>query len=127
MAKIMLCDDSKTMLLIFEKKLKDAGHEIVGKAADGEEGIKLYNEKRPELTLLDITMPNKDGREALQGILKINTAAKVIMVSALKEEEVINECLKNGAKAFISKNEVIKDEDFKREVLSVIEKVLKTA
>jgi len=127
MAKIMLCDDSKTMLLIFEKKLKDAGHEIVGKAADGEEGIKLYNEKRPELTLLDITMPNKDGREALQGILKINTAAKVIMVSALKEEEVINECLKSGAKAFIRKTEVIKDEDFKREVLSVIEKVLKTA
>lgn len=127
MAKIMLCDDSRTMLMLFERKLKDAGHEVVGKAADGEEGIKLYNEKRPELTLLDITMPNKDGREALQGILKIDSKAKVIMVSALKEDEVINDCLKNGAKAFIEKNKVIKDEDFQREVLSVIEKVLKAA
>jgi len=126
-AKIMLCDDSRTMLMLFERKLKDAGHEVVGKAADGEEGIKLYNEKRPELTLLDITMPNKDGREALQGILKIDSKAKVIMVSALKEDEVINDCLKYGAKAFIEKNKVIKDEDFQREVLSVIEKVLKTA
>lgn len=127
MAKIMLCDDSRTMLILFERKLKDAGHEIVGKAADGEEGIKLYNEKRPELILLDITMPNKDGREALLGILQLNASAKVIMVSALKEDEVINDCLKNGAKAFIEKNKVIKDEDFKREVLSVIDKVLKAA
>lgn len=127
MAKIMLCDDSRTMLLLFERKLKDAGHEIVGKAADGEEGIQVYNEKRPELTLLDITMPNKDGREALLGILQLNASAKVIMVSALKEDGVINECLKNGAKAFIEKNKVIKDEDFKREVLSVIDKVLKAA
>lgn len=127
MAKIMLCDDSRTMLMLFERKLKDAGHEIVGKAADGEEGIKLYNEKRPDLTLLDITMPNKDGREALQGILQINSSAKVIMVSALKEDEVISDCLKNGARAFIEKNKVIKDEDFQREVLTVIEKVLKTA
>ena len=127
MAKIMLCDDSRTILSLFEKKLKSFGHEVIGKAADGEEGIKLYAEKRPELTLLDITMPNKDGREALEGILQLNASAKVIMVSALKEEAVINACLQAGAKAFIEKNKIIKDEDFKREVLSVIEKVLKAA
>jgi two-component system chemotaxis response regulator CheY len=124
----MLCDDSRTILTLLEKKLTDAGHEVVGKANDGEEGVKLFASTKPDLALLDITMPNKDGRECLRGILSLNPGAKTIMVSALQEESVVQECLKTGARAFITKSKIYaNDEDFKKNVLSVIENVLKAA
>ena len=129
MAKIMLCDDSATILSLLEKRLTDAGHQIVGKARDGDEGIKLYTVTKPDLALLDITMPNKDGRECLRGILGINPKAKAIMVSALQEEGVVQECLSSGARAFISKANIYskEKEDFNSKVLSIIETVLKAA
>lgn len=128
MAKIMLCDDSKTILTLLEKKLTDAGHQIVGKAKDGEEGIKVFTETKPDLALLDITMPNKDGRECLKGILAVNPAAKAIMISAVQEDAVMKDCLSSGAKAFISKSNLYcKDDEFKKQILSVIDSVLKAA
>ena len=127
MARIVLCDDSKAILMLFERKLKDAGHEIVGKARDGEEGFKVYSETKPAIMLLDVTMPNIDGRDCLSNILKMDPSAKIIMVSAIKEEEVMKECLALGAKAFISKANTLDDEVFKKEVLSVIDALLKAA
>lgn len=127
MAKIMLCDDSRTILNVFEKKLQAAGHEIVGKAEDGAEGFNRFMETKPEIVLLDITMPNKDGRECLFSILEANPRAKVIMVSALKDDDIVKACLAGGAKAFINKDKIFKDEDFNNEVLKTIEKVLKAA
>lgn len=127
MAKILLCDDSATMLQLFEKRLRDAGHDVVAKAHDGEEGLKAFAQSDPEVTLLDVTMPNKDGRECLRGILKMKPDAKVIMISALNDQNVIQECLNTGAKSFVLKNQLLKESDFKNEVLTVIEKVLKAA
>lgn len=127
MPKIMLCDDSKTILKILEKKLSDAGYQIVGSAKDGEEGAKVFSETKPDLTLLDVTMPNRDGRDCLKDILQINPAAKVIMISALQEESIIKECLAAGAKAFITKSKIYDESDFKKEILAVIESVLKAA
>lgn len=127
MAKIVLCDDSKVILMLLNQKLQQAGHEIVGKGSDGCEGVKLYEEKRPDLVLLDITMPNKDGRECLAEILKINSNAKVVMISAIKDGNVVNECLRIGAKGFISKGSLHNEEVFKKDVLEEIEKVLKAA
>jgi two-component system chemotaxis response regulator CheY len=127
MARIMVCDDSKTIRLLLDRKLKAAGHEITGIAQDGNDGIKLYTETRPELTLLDITMPNKDGRECLAAILSLDPSARVIMVSAVSDTTVVADCLKLGAKGFISKSKLYDDTEFKNEVLSVIETVLKAA
>jgi two-component system chemotaxis response regulator CheY len=112
---------------LFNNKLQKAGHEVVGKGIDGDEGIKLYLEKHPDLVLLDITMPNKDGRECLAEILKADPLAKIIMVSAIKDDAVVNECLKIGAKGFISKTNIHGEEEFQREVLNQIDKVLKAA
>jgi two-component system, chemotaxis family, chemotaxis protein CheY len=128
MAKIMLCDDSSTILTLLGRKLTDAGHQIVGKAKDGNEGLALFSQTTPELTLLDVTMPNRDGRDCLKGILGLNPTAKVIMISALKDDSVVQECLSSGAKAFISKSTLYcKDDEFKKTVLSVIDSVLKAA
>lgn len=123
----MLCDDSRTILNVFEKKLEAAGHQIVGKAADGEEGFTRFMETNPDLVLLDITMPNKDGRECLQSIMAADSGAKVIMVSALKDADIVKACLENGAKAFINKDKIFKEDDFNNEVLATIDKVLKAA
>jgi two-component system chemotaxis response regulator CheY len=121
----MICDDSPTILRLLEGKLKAAGHEIVGMAKDGEEGIKLYLETRPDIAVLDITMPNKDGRECLAGILEIDSTANVIMVSAIKDEAVIAACIQAGAKAFSSKAQLLKVDEFKINILDVIDQILK--
>jgi two-component system chemotaxis response regulator CheY len=127
MAKIMICDDSKTILNILEKKLTAAGHQVVGKAKDGDEGFSVYAQTKPDLAILDVTMPNKDGRECLEAIMKLNSSAKVIMLSALHDENVINNCLGVGAKAFVSKDKLYKEEDFKQEILKVIDRILNAA
>jgi two-component system chemotaxis response regulator CheY len=127
MAKILICDDSQTMLHLFEKRLRDAGHEIVALARDGDEGFKAYSEKRPELTLLDVTMPNRDGRDCLGDILKLQPNAKVIMISAVTDGAVIKDCLRVGAKAFVSKGQLFQEAEFKKEVLTLIDQVLKAA
>ena len=123
----MLCDDSATIIKVLEKRFKDAGHEIVGKASDGEQGIQIYSQTKPDIAILDVTMPNKDGRECLAGIMKMDIKAKIIMISALKDDAVVSDCLKGGAKAFVSKDKIYKDDDFKLNVLSVVDTILKAA
>lgn len=121
----MICDDSPTILRLLETKLKAAGHEIVGIAKDGEEGIKVYSETKPDIAILDITMPNKDGRECLAAILEVYPLARVIMVSAIQDEVVIKACLEAGAMAFTSKAQLLKPEEFKVNILDVIDQILK--
>ena len=120
----MICDDSPTILRLLETKLKAAGHEVVGSAKDGEEGIKIYSETKPDIAILDITMPNKDGRECLAAILEMHPSAKVIMVSAIKDEAVVKACLNAGAKAFTSKSHLLKPDEFKINILDVIDQIL---
>jgi two-component system, chemotaxis family, chemotaxis protein CheY len=124
MAKILLCDDSKSALSLIERKLLSAGHETVGKGRDGHEGLQLYKDTKPDLMLLDITMPNRDGRECLEDIMKFDPAAKVVMVSALKKDALTEECIAMGAKGFVSKAEIVDDKVFQREVLLLIDNLL---
>jgi len=127
MARIMICDDSKVALKLLESNLRSAGHDVVGAGKDGEEGIRIYQETKPDIALLDVTMPNKDGRECLEAILKINPAAKVIMISSLREESLIQDCLSQGAKAFIAKSNLYAEDGIKKHLLSLIEKILEAA
>jgi two-component system chemotaxis response regulator CheY len=103
MAKILIVDDSNTILKMITRKLTESGHEIVGTGQDGEEGVRLFREKQPDLVLLDITMPNKDGRACLEEIIAIKSSAKVIMLSSVSTDDVMKECIRLGARAFISK------------------------
>ena len=82
MAKILLVDDSKTSRKILKGILEESGHEIIGEAVNGEDGIAKYKELKPELTTMDITMPVLDGLEALRQIMEYDKSAKVIMVTA---------------------------------------------
>lgn len=124
MSNIFLCDDSPMILRMLEKRLGDAGFKIVGKAKDGVECLDLYPDAKPDLLLLDVTMPNKDGRECLRDLISTNPSAKVIMVSALTDPKVVQQCLADGAKAFINKSHLSSPDDFNVHILTVIRTVL---
>ena len=115
MAKVIVVDDSTYLAGEIKKFLEKEGHNVLAVGKDGNEGVELYKEHKPDLTLLDITMPNKDGRDCLTEILQYDENAKVIVVSAVKDAEIIMDCLKTGARGYIEKPLKFRDEDFCKE------------
>jgi two-component system chemotaxis response regulator CheY len=103
MAKIMIVDDAAFMRKMLNDALAGGGHEVVGEAANGDEAVKRYQELRPDITTLDITMPEKDGIAALKEILAFDPSARVVMCSALGQESKVLEAVKAGAKDFVVK------------------------
>lgn len=103
MAKIMLCDDATFMRLTLKKILEGVGHEIVAEAGNGLEAVENYDIFHPEIVLMDITMPEMDGIEAVKEIKKIDPAAKVIMVSAMGQQDKVFAAIAAGAKDFVVK------------------------
>jgi two-component system chemotaxis response regulator CheY len=103
MARVLVVDDAAFMRKMVTDALAGGGHEIVGEAGNGSEAVSRYQELRPDLTTLDITMPEKDGLTALQEIMAIDPGAKVIMCSALGQESKVLESIKLGAKDFVVK------------------------
>jgi two-component system, chemotaxis family, chemotaxis protein CheY len=103
MARVLVVDDAAFMRKLLSDALVSGGHEVVGEAGNGVEAVARYQELRPELTTLDITMPEKDGLAALAEIMAIDPAAKVVMCSALGQEGKVLEAVKLGAKDFVVK------------------------
>lgn len=116
MKRVLIIDDSQTIRKLVSNQVTALGANIVGQASDGDEGVSLYKQHKPDLVLLDITMPNKDGRECLKEILLIEPRAFVVMLSAINSPEVIKECLSLGAKAFLNKTTTIADGSLKTEL-----------
>ena len=103
MARVLVVDDAAFMRKMVSDALTKGGHEVVGEAGDGIEAIARYQELRPEVTTLDITMPEKDGLAALREIIAIDPAARVVMCSALGQESKVLESIKLGARDFVVK------------------------
>ncbi len=103
MANILIVDDSRTSRKFLRNLLEADGHVIIGEAVDGDDGIAKYKELTPDITTMDITMPVKDGIEALAGIMEYDKEAKVIMVTAAGQKEKMMSALKVGAQEFITK------------------------
>ena len=103
MARVLVVDDAAFMRTVVSDALTGAGHEVVGHCADGAEAVRRFEELRPDLTTLDITMPVKDGLEALREIVAIDPSAKVIMCSALGQESKVLAAVKAGARDFVVK------------------------
>jgi two-component system chemotaxis response regulator CheY len=103
MARVLVVDDAAFMRKLLSDALTSGGHEIVGEAGNGAEAIVRFQELKPELTTLDITMPEKDGLQALAEIMAIDPTAKVVMCSALGQEGKVLEAVKLGAKDFVVK------------------------
>lgn len=102
MAKILIVDDSRTSRRILRNLLIEEGYDVV-EAENGEEGVQKYKEENPDMVTMDITMPVKDGLEALKEIKDFDSAAKVIMVTAAGQESKVMEAVKLGAAEFVTK------------------------
>ena len=103
MAKVLIVDDAAFMRKMLGDALKNGGHEVVGEAVNGAEALQRFQELRPEITTLDITMPERDGIAALKDILAFDPGARVIMCSALGQEAKVLESIKAGARDFVVK------------------------
>ncbi|MEE3467335.1 MAG: response regulator [Eubacterium sp.] len=103
MARILIVDDSRTSRRMLANILEKFGHEVVGEAKNGEEGIEKYRELKPDIVTLDITMPVMDGLGALDSIIEEDAEANVIMVTAAGQKEKMVEAIKRGALEFMQK------------------------
>ncbi|MGP4059929.1 response regulator [Halobacillus sp. H74] len=118
MAKILIVDDAKFMRMTLTNILKNGNHEIVGEAENGQEAVEKYEALSPDLVTMDITMPEKNGIEALKEIKAQSEQAKVVMCSAMGQQKMVVEAIEKGAKDFI-----VKPFDESR-VLDAIDRVL---
>ena len=103
MARVLVVDDAAFMRKMLADALASGGHEVVGEAQDGVEAVAKFRDLRPDVTTLDITMPEKNGLDALREILVFDPTAKVVMCSALGQESKVLESIKLGAKDFVVK------------------------
>jgi len=103
MARVLVVDDAAFMRKMVSDALAKGGHEVIGQAGNGLEAIEQFRDLRPDLMTLDITMPEKDGLEALRDVMEIDPGARVIMCSALGQESKVLESIKLGAKDFVVK------------------------
>ncbi len=103
MAKIMVADDSDAIRQVLEDILTIGKHELVGEATDGVEAVEKFNQIQPELLLLDLAMPKKDGLAVVKEIKEYNSDAKIVLITASDNQSIIKQCLDAGALASISK------------------------
>lgn len=102
-ARILIVDDLQFMRTAIRDILRNAGYAEVHEATNGREAVMRYHAERPAVVLLDIAMPEMDGLTALSRIMKLDSHARVIMCSALGEDEMIIRSIQLGARDFIVK------------------------
>ena len=103
MPKVLITDDAAFMRMMLKDILTKGGYEIAGEAVNGNEAIEKYNQFKPDLVTMDITMPICDGITALKQIMASDPAAKVVMCSAMGQQAMVIESIQSGAKDFIVK------------------------
>ena len=104
MAKnILICDDAAFMRMMIKDILVKNGYEIAGEAENGLKAIEKYAETKPDLVLMDITMPEMDGIQALKKIKAADPNASVVMCSAMGQQAMVIESIQSGARDFIVK------------------------
>ncbi len=100
---ILLVDDAAFMRMMLKDILTKNGYNVVGEAENGIKAIEKYNELKPKLVVLDITMPEMDGIQAAKGIKASDPNAVIIMCSAMGQQAMVIEAIQAGAKDFIVK------------------------
>ena len=103
MARVLVVDDAIFVRAAVKKYVALAGHEVVGEGGDGQEAVEVFKEVNPDAVIMDITMPRMSGLEALKAIKEIDPDVKVIMCSAMGQQESIATAIQYGATDFVIK------------------------
>ena len=101
--RILLVDDSPVIHIMLRKVLEKNLYEVCGDAKNGREAVEMFKELSPDITFMDVTMPVMDGLEAAKAIMKLDRFAKIIMLSAMGDEEIIHQAKKIGIMTFLKK------------------------
>jgi two-component system chemotaxis response regulator CheY len=102
-ARVLVVDDAAFMRMMIRDILVKNGYEVAGEAANGSEAVSKYQELRPDVTTMDITMPEMDGITAVREIRKVDPNARIIMCSAMGQQAMVLDAIQAGARDFIVK------------------------
>ena len=116
--KVMAVDDSPITRKMIKKALEPEGFAIVGEAANGRDAVELYNRIKPDVITMDVTMPIMDGLQAAQVIKRQNPAQKIIMLSAMSDNDIVAEAQAWGIVHFCSKP--FKPEEIVEKIIRVV-------
>lgn len=100
---ILIVDDAMLMRIMLRDMFESNGFRVVGEAEDADQALKVYQETNPDLVTMDITLTTSSGIDAIRNILNYDSDARIIVISALEQRQVIMDALKLGAKDFIIK------------------------
>ena len=100
---VLLCDDSRALRMLTAQQIDACGYEVAGEAENGERAVAQFEALRPHVVLLDLVMPQVDGKEALRRILEIDPDARVVVLSSLGAQSDIEQCLRMGARSYLQK------------------------
>jgi two-component system chemotaxis response regulator CheY len=103
MGRILIVDDTLFMRTLLKNILFSGGHDIVGEAADGDEAVTKYKDLKPDLVTMDVVMPKVNGIEALKQIRAMDPGARVVMCTAVGQEQMVKLAIKTGARGYIVK------------------------
>ncbi len=120
MVRIVIADDSDAIRMVMKDILNIGQHELVAEATNGIEAVEAYVKSKPDVLLLDMAMPKKDGLTALKEIIVIDPNANIVMITASDNQQTMKECMNAGARAYI-----LKPFNF-QEVLDIISQVEKS-
>ena len=101
--RILLVEDELFMRMLIKKILSKTSHNLVGEAIDGVQALNMYKNLMPDLVIVDITMPNMNGIDAVKKIKEVDPGARVLMCSAMGTEDKIQDSMKAGAIGYIIK------------------------
>ena len=101
--KVLVIDDSPFVFKAVTKALEGTDYEVVGNALDGQLGIDKYIELRPDVVTLDVTMPVMDGLQTAKKLVEINPKVRIIMLSAMGDETLLNQAREIGVRYFLMK------------------------